>query len=234
MATKREQEVIKVDAPKRSILEVTIIGEEPLIVHRFGEKARKQLKDTDSQSGPKTKKQHTARVPEDEYIEAFYFVDKKNPDARFSGTRPNAEIPVKDRIPGVPAAGLKGAMVTAGMDLGFFKTSMKRAFWVKGDYGELSAIRGSKPWMREDIVRLSGAGRAPQLRYRPQIDEWECTFTISYDGLMIDEASILNLIARAGYSVGFFEWRPEKGGSFGIFRLGTVKRISSNGKEKKK
>lgn len=234
MATKREQEFIKVDAPKRAVLEVTVVGEEPLIVHRFGEKARKQLRESDAQSGPKTRKKvHEARDPEAEYVEAFYFIDKKNPDARFGTTRPNADIPAKDRIPGIPAAGLKAAMVTAGADGGFFKTAMKRAFWVKGDHGELSAIRGSKPWMREDVCRLSGVGRAPQLRYRPQIDEWEATFIVSYDETMIDEESILNLVARAGYSVGLFEWRPEKGGTFGVFRLGKVNRVGGNGKAKK-
>lgn len=224
MANQKEPDFISIAAPQRSVIEVTIKGDEPLLVHRFGEKARKQLAESDQKTGAEAKKK--AREKRDiaaEYLEAFYLIDKKNIHRSFSGVRPNRDIPEKDRLYGIPATGIKSAMVTAGSHQGFFKTRLKPAFYVKGDHGELSAIRGSEPFMREDIVRLSGPSRAPQLRYRPQFDEWEATFVITFDPNVIDQESIINLLAIAGYSIGLFEWRPEKGGTFGIFHVANVR-----------
>jgi len=75
------------------------------------------------------------------------------------------------------------------------------------------------PTMREDIVRLQGGARAPDLRYRPMYENWECKITVTHPPKIITRQSVLNLISFAGESIGLCEWRPEKGGQWGMYRI---------------
>lgn len=75
------------------------------------------------------------------------------------------------------------------------------------------------PTMREDIVRLQGGARAPDLRYRPMYEGWECDITVTHPPKIITRQSVLNLISFAGESIGLCEWRPEKGGQWGMYRI---------------
>lgn len=75
------------------------------------------------------------------------------------------------------------------------------------------------PTMREDIVRLQGGARAPDLRYRPMYTSWECDITVEHPPKIITRQSVLNLISFAGQSIGLCEWRPEKGGQWGMYRI---------------
>jgi len=75
------------------------------------------------------------------------------------------------------------------------------------------------PTMREDIVRLQGGARAPDLRYRPMYEGWECDVTVTHPPKIITRQSVLNLISFAGESIGLCEWRPEKGGQWGMYRI---------------
>jgi hypothetical protein len=45
---------------------------------------------------------------------------------------------------------------------------------------------------------------------------------IEYDEDNISASSIASLLSRAGMSVGVGEWRPEKSGDFGRFKLSDV------------
>ena len=80
-------------------------------------------------------------------------------------------------------------------------------------------IEKGLPTMREDIVRLQGGARAPDLRYRPMYENWECKITVTHPPKIITRQSVLNLISFAGESIGLCEWRPEKGGQWGMYRI---------------
>lgn len=80
-------------------------------------------------------------------------------------------------------------------------------------------IEKGLPVIREDIVRLQGATKAPDLRYRPQYDDWSAKILVSFKPAIITEESIANLVQIAGEMIGLCEWRPEKGGSWGMFRI---------------
>jgi len=79
------------------------------------------------------------------------------------------------------------------------------------------------PDFREDVVRLQGASKAPDLRYRPQYMDWEADITVSFKPDIITEASVANLVSIAGEMIGLCEWRPEKGGAWGMFRIKTAR-----------
>jgi hypothetical protein len=78
------------------------------------------------------------------------------------------------------------------------------------------AIEG-EPVMREDVVRVGRGGT--DLRYRPQFDDWSTTLTVLFVKSMLTRGSVLSLIDAGGLGIGVGEWRPEKGGDFGTYRI---------------
>ena len=97
-------------------------------------------------------------------------------------------------------------------------TFAKGAFHVLGD---LLEIKGSKPKMREDIVRLnSGPKPVADIRYRAEFEKWSVEIPVRFNQSAITPEIITNLFNIAGFSVGIGEWRPEKNGAFGMFEVG--------------
>ena len=74
------------------------------------------------------------------------------------------------------------------------------------------------------MVRTSGMNRAPDVRFRPEYPTWGAQFVIGYTGDEFPQATIEDLLRRAG-DIGIGEWRPEKNGTYGTFR---VDRISTD------
>jgi hypothetical protein len=60
---------------------------------------------------------------------------------------------------------------------------------------------------------------APDLRYRHQFNQWEVDIEVDYDTDLLQVQDIINLAERAGFGGGIGEWRPEKGGEFGRYRV---------------
>lgn len=67
------------------------------------------------------------------------------------------------------------------------------------------------------VVIPSTKGRI--MRHRPRFDEWQATFTLEIDTDILPTDFIHQLLAEAGRSQGLLEYRPEKGGPFGRFRV---------------
>jgi hypothetical protein len=180
---------------KRETLIVPILGITPLIVHRFSEKAKKQM--LDAMQGRKSPKQ--AKNPEAEYESAFYRMN--------------------DGRPGMIAGAFKDATVGGARFYHAVKmTEIKSFLWFLGELGSdgrmMVPIEG-EPNMREDVVRVSRGGT--DLRYRPQFLQWRTSLTVTYPVSNLGRESVLSLIDAGGMGVGVGEWRPEKGGEFGTY-----------------
>ena len=91
---------------------------------------------------------------------------------------------------------------------------MNGAFHIDGDFVE---IKGSIPQMREDMVRVSNG--EPDIRYRGEFTKWEAFITVKYNAGVLSEAQVVNLFNVGGFACGVGEWRPEKGGSFGMYHV---------------
>lgn len=144
-------------------------------------------------TGPKS-----AKVPEDDFNLARYRINES--------------------VDGIPSVALKSCAVEAGVALGVFKTHLRKSFFVCPDGEELVPIicQGG-PTMRRDMVRI-GMGTA-DIRYRPEYKNWSCSFVVEFNQDMISAEQLFNLFDVAGYSVGLGEWRPEKDGPHGRFRI---------------
>lgn len=176
---------------------VPIIGTSALIVHRFSEKAKRQM--LDAMQGRKSPKQ--PKDPQAEYEAAFYHL--------------------KDGSPGFPAIAFKSCTVGgARFYAGLTMTALKQAVFFKGEPGSdgqpLVKIVGT-PQMREDVVRVGRNGA--DLRYRPEFPEWTAILEVVYVKSALTRGSVLSLIDAGGLGIGVGEWRPEKDGGFGTFRI---------------
>lgn len=185
---------------------VPIIGTSPLIVHNFSAKSKQQM--LDAQQGRKTPKQ--VRDPEAEYEAAFY----RLPDGY-----------------GFPVTAFKAATVGAarfyGKDVNM--TQLRQFMFFHGimsdaDPQQLVRITG-EPKMREDIVRLGGPSRSADLRYRPEFREWSTELRITYVKSSLSRGSILSLVDAGGMGIGVGEWRPERRGEFGTYKVDLNKDI---------
>jgi hypothetical protein len=49
--------------------------------------------------------------------------------------------------------------------------------------------------------------------------DWTCDISLEFEPSLIRLEDLVKLVDRAGLTVGIGEWRPEKGGEYGRFRI---------------
>jgi hypothetical protein len=190
-------EKVGIEVPKLNLatVEVLLIGDSPLIVHAWSNKAKEMML---AKQMKKAKQAKEAKDPERDYQESLY--------------------PVIDGSHTFPAVGFKAAMVSACRFVENMKmTSARGAFHILGEYIKIQG----EPSRREDMVRV-GMGTA-DIRYRAEFKTWKALLTISYNQSAISAEQIINLLNVAGFGVGVGEWRPERDGSYGRFHVATEK-----------
>ncbi len=194
-ATKNGVAPVTIEIPRIDVREmkIAVVGDSPLICHKWSDKAKKMMLDKQMKK-PKAAKE--AKDPEQDFRDSLY----EHPDGGY----------------GFPAVGFKASAVGAcRFSDGIKMTEARGAFHV---IGELVQIEG-EPTMREDMVRIA-MGTA-DIRYRGEFKEWSAVLTVSYNASALSEAQIVNLFNVAGFGVGVGEWRPEKNGSYGRFHVAT-------------
>lgn len=187
-------------------LQVPLVGTAPLIMHRFGEKAKRQM--LDNKQGRKTPKQPCD--PQAEYEAAFHRV--------------------KGGGYGFPVTGFKAATVSAARFYGknVTMTQLRQFLFMSGvmsddESPQMLAVIEGEPRMREDYVRLSMS--STDLRYRPEFPEWRTNLTVTYVTTALSRNSVLSLIDAGGLGVGVGEWRPERSGEFGTYKIDQSREI---------
>jgi hypothetical protein len=115
----------------------------------------------------------------------------------------------------IPPTAFKKAMLTASAQVKTFKkTQLRIALFVEGSS---IPITYDKMVPRMDMVRTAGMARTPDVRFRPSFHGWKARIVVKFsDALSVE--SVVDLLNRAG-DVGVGEWRPEKDGTFGKFRV---------------
>lgn len=175
----------------------TLESTSPLIQHKWSEKAKKQLRDKGQKTA--TTKNREARNPEKEAHDATHFTA----DGKY----------------GIPLMAFKASMIGAAhKDIGLEKTLLRKSvFFECSDPEMVVEIETPEPIIREDMVRV-GAGSA-DIRYRPEFRKWKAKISCVFDNDLIAAEDILNLANRAGFGIGLLEWRPEKGGDYGRYKV---------------
>ncbi len=219
----------KITPEKKNILQLTIVGSTPILVHRMSPRALDIL--AGRQEGTdvvKSKKE--PRLPVREYRECMYLIHDSLPHV----THDEWEEKFREEI-----LALGGAFKKKGKDVHGFPViavykAMKRAckyiaglsmadapamFRIQndgGDISELSELKYSTNMMRRDRVVLQG--KIATVTYRSQYNNWSLSLAVEFSPDMISPEKIINVVSRAG-SVGIGAWRPEKDGIFGQFHI---------------
>jgi hypothetical protein len=176
-------------------IHIRIVGDSPLITNRFTEKTTLGL--ANKQQGIATGGR-----------------DKQDPKADYEGSlyhHPEGGY-------GFPCSAFAKASIAACTSLGksvMTKVQARQAFRVMGDMAKLVG----KPRRHEARVSVQGK---PAIRYRAIFEEWSCVLSICYNARVISDSELLNLFHLAGFAVGVGDWRPEKGGSYGMFHIEPV------------
>lgn len=215
----KDKEVITIGKLQRSTLNVFLMGETPLIVHAWSQKARLEMLKKHMQFKIDIRE---AKDPYEHFLRTIYRLE--------------------DDAYGFPVVGIKEAMATATVDLAqVSKAAVYRNVAVTGRRGfqyaafadlkvpnELAELFSpNAPMMREDMVRLSDMKRTPDIRYRAEFWPWSMRLNIGYLPEFIDAESLLNLVHHGGVRVGLGEWRIEKGGTNGSFHVADPEEIKT-------
>lgn len=227
-----KKEKIAIRKSEKKYAKVRLVGDSPLIIHAWDEKAKKEMLDTQTGSN-KTKKRWT-KMPFDDFARALYWItpmptetitDPSRGEDREVVTEELYEKAVEEGARfGFPANSFKLAGNSAAYRMGWVPNQMglRGAYFLKSEDGELVEIKGDKPMIREDTVTV-GNGKS-DLRYRPIFENWYCDLVLEVDtayGLSMDD--IINVINAGGSGCGVGEWRPERDGIFGRYHVEMVK-----------
>jgi hypothetical protein len=191
--------ITTIELPKIDLktIEIVVVGDTPLITHRWSEKAKKAILDKQRQKATNKKE---AKDPEQDFKDSLY----QHPAGGY----------------GFPAIGFKAAAVTACTSVhSITKVAARQTFQVGDsfDSSELIRIFGDEPIMREDMVRI-GMGTA-DIRYRGEFQKWWAVLKIKFNSNVMSAEQIFNLFNVAGFGVGVGEWRMERDGQFGCFHV---------------
>lgn len=187
---------------------IFIIGTTPLICHAFPEKARKMML---AKQMKEAKGGRDARDPYEEVEAARYALG--------------------GGIDGIPAVAFKDTAVTACTSLAdITKIAARQAFQVRGiPMNKPGCIEGSfqrtaliplvsgDPVIREDVARLSGIGRTPEMRYRPEYSPWGVRLLVNLNSQVISISQLITMYQAAGHGVGVGDYRAERDGNSGGF-----------------
>ncbi|HSH84366.1 MAG TPA: hypothetical protein VK979_04320 [Guyparkeria sp.] len=219
MVKKASESAISVEIPRPNLQTAVIglIGETRLVLHRWSEKARKEMLDKQMKRASSKK-------------------EAKDPEADFRSSLYTSE----DGWYGFPASGFKKSAVSACRYIdGLPMTQARGVLRVLHDGAdsdgiELVKIWGDGPHMREDMVRLGDAKGTADIRYRGEFREWFAVIRVRYNANVISEEQLLNLFALAGLHVGIGEGRPgapKNTMDWGTFRLADAKEMKKLIKE---
>lgn len=218
MAFTKKQVAFEIKAPNFQTVEVNIRGTAPLMIHKFSMKARKQI---ESKQTAKDKVKG-ARAPKDYAAEfnAARYVSKAGWDGFYAGSIRNAMIRAASYGGGLSMTQAKGLVfvVAEGFDA--------------DDGTPLVRILGGKAVHDTRPGRNDNGGI--DMRNRPRYDNWSAHLKVSYDADLLSAQDVLNLLARAGESVGIGDGRPgspnSNGCGFGTFQVEGVKKAAKKGK----
>ena len=215
MAIKKTTELLEIRPIEIQKVNLRIVGDTPLIMHAWSEKAKRMM--LEAQMGIAKGKKKEPKNPVEDFIRSMYWLTdmpKEMTEEAFGEAISNGA-----RF-GFPVTAFKQAAISAAYRMGWAKdkVSLRGAFFIDSDENGMIEIHSDAPKMREDMVKV-GMGTA-DIRYRGEFANWYADMTISYNtNGNYSLENIMNIINAGGYICGVGEWRPEKDGQYGQFHV---------------
>jgi len=186
-----------VEKLKQSTITLPIVGTGPLIYNSMSLKAMSALfmgaaKKTAAQ------KKDIKHNPEEEFVDSCYINGQDGAYLSF------------------PSTGIKRGMATSALETeGVTKAGINRGIYVVGEHINI----WGRPYMNMSVVRSSDINRTPDIRTRAKLPRWCSEVTIRYISPTFTQNNITSLLTNAGTLCGLGDWRIEKGGPMGGYKL---------------
>jgi hypothetical protein len=192
---------VTIAAPNFKTAVFEIIGNAPLVIHRFSAKTKAQMKEKmEVGKASSSKKNREAKSTDSTYQEARY-ISEQGWD-------------------GFHAGAIRNAMISACRLVGFKMTLAKLSLFVIADGKDstepqipLIRIIG-KPTKQEDMARVETG--QPYVTVRAAYHDWSAKVKIRWDADQFTVEDVSNLLARVGQQVGIGEGRPDSKNSAGM------------------
>jgi len=198
MAKKTETQ-IEIAAITMGRITCHLIGYD-IIMHRYSKKAREQLLFPKGRINSAEKAENLKHDPLGEYRECFYRNRDNTEPALFH----------------LPTGMFSKALAAAALDIpGASKAQILRLASVTTRQINLFGV----PQMFMAMTRSSDMAHTPDVRTRPVFPVAACKIEIEFVSSLLKQNQIVNLLAAAGIIVGIGDWRPQKGGPHGKFRI---------------
>ena len=215
MAAAKNEQVIEIRPIELETVSLKIVGDTPLIIHSWSEKAKREI--LEKQMKVTKTKGRDAKNPVEDFIRSMYWLTDMPTDMSEEGF----EKAIKDGARfGFPVTAFKQAAISASYRMGWSKDkmSLRGVFFIEGDENQMIEIHSDTPIMREDMVRV-GMGTA-DIRYRGEFRNWWAIMKVTYNkNGQYSLEQIINIINAGGYVCGVGEWRPERDGQYGMFHI---------------
>lgn len=211
----KKEELIEIRPIEVKKVNLRLVGDTPLIMHAWSEKAKRMM--LEAQMGVSKGKKKEPKNPIDDFIRSMYWLSEMPTEMTEEGYMDAIE---KGARFGFPVTAFKQAAISAAYRMGWAKdkVSLRGAFFIDSDENGMIEIHSDTPTMREDMVKI-GMGTA-DIRYRGEFANWYADITISYNANgQYSLENIVNIINAGGYVCGVGEWRPEKDGQYGMFHV---------------
>ena len=192
-----------------------IVGDTPLIVHAWSEKAKRQM--LEAQMGLSKGKKKEYKNPVEDFINSMYWLEGKPDDNTEEAF--HAAIASGARF-GFPFTAIKQAAISAAYRQGWSKdkVTLRGELFIESDENGMVEIKSDVPNMREDMVRV-GMGTA-DIRYRGEFKSWSMDIVMQYNANgQFSVENLVNIMNAGGFFCGIGEWRPEKGGTNGMYHI---------------
>ena len=224
MATKKT-EAVEIKPMELQTVNITIVGTTPLIVHAWSDKAKQMM--LDKQRGKATKSKHEIKIPVNDFMAACYWLTEQpemgetDEEAESNWLRASENAKFGFPVTGIKQSAIMGAM-RGGLDVK--ATELRGSFFLEGatdaSTSDLAEIVGPLPICREDMVKVGGMSKTADIRYRPQWNDWKIPLRMTYNvNGKYSLEQLLNCFNVGGFVCGVGEWRPERDGQMGMYRL---------------
>lgn len=209
MSTKTNSSInVAIRPPNFGTAEFMIIGESPLVIHRFSSKTKNQMKEKmETGKAASSRKNREAKDTDVLFNEARY-VSSKGWD-------------------GFHAAALRCAMISACRLVGFKMTLAKLSLFTVADGWDMTEPQiplvriFGEPVKQEDMARVETG--QPYVTIRAAYHNWKAKPRIRWDQDQFTIADVTNLLMRVGMQCGLCEGRPDSknsaGMGWGLFRV---------------
>jgi len=201
--------------PDYKHFEIWLVGDTPLIVHAWSEKARREMLGKQVQAPQPGK---AARDPKGDFRSSLYDLGDGTYGFPAMGIK-NAILSVSHKDKGVPRSTIMGALFIQA-------PIMRTRAAMAGAICDMPLLKifGSPPEMREDMVKIgAGLNKTANLAYRGQFTTWAMKLCGKFNSTVLNEEMLSFLVMEAGIACGLGEWRNERKGVFGAFHMANAK-----------